>query len=580
MGHSRVNWSRLDEESFNSLAESLLVREHSTDGQTAMAVDGRGGDGGIDIDVRAKRTDQLINIFQLKYFPEGFSGGHVKRRDQIKRSFNEAMKHEPPVWTLVVPRKVTVQERKAVRAMRKGRDVAVRFVTPTEMGLLLAKYPDIEERFTTDRAVELLAAVHRAEAALTKPGDLRSEVHRISDRLHGRSEYWGTSFALADDGTYVETYFAKRPDAVEREPLGLSFELGFTADDDDLQVQLETAMKFGVTQSVVLPARVIQSFEKIGPEWFREELADIEIQLRPDEAAHEARRVRVELRNAEGRSVANLRGSTVTSARGYAGMTFEAALEGGMTQRWTLPSDRDESGSVTFMTDFIGSTAREIRRALRFIAAGSEATTLTLSLDDLPPILLTFPGPLDLAPDVGFIDFIDDLCFLEDHFDVPLRLAPDVDSTDVVWARVMRLLVEGNAVAHPYDGSFGGTLNGSMDEGLRLLLTEGTAVVATSEGFGLQIFGELLEIPDIAYYAHHVVVDDAAEILRAVEGGNGADRKIALRPVDALPWVIYSPTRLEGAGRENVVTQPWNITGMPEHAGYSRLPNRANKSIE
>lgn len=206
MSEGRINWSRIDEATFNDLAEALLVRDLTTPGQIAMAVDGRGGDGGIDVDVRAKRTDQLIGIYQLKYFPEGFSGGHVKRREQIKKSLLEALKHDPPVWTLVVPRKVTVQERKAVRKMRAGHRATIRFITPTEMDLLLAKYPDIEERFTTDRAVELLRAVHRAEAALVKPDDLHAEVLRMSDRLHGRSEYWGTSFAIEPNGTYTETY--------------------------------------------------------------------------------------------------------------------------------------------------------------------------------------------------------------------------------------------------------------------------------------------------------------------------------------------------------------------------------------
>jgi hypothetical protein len=456
MGDSRVNWARMDEETFNALAESLLVREYSTDGQIAMAVDGRGGDGGIDIDVRAKRTDQIINIFQLKYFPEGFSGGHVKRREQIKRSFNEAMKHDPPGWTLVAPRNVTVQERKAVRALRNGRRVLVRFITPTEMDLLLAKHHDIEERFTTDRAVELLAAVHRPEAALTKPSDLHSEVRGLSDRLHGRSEYWGTAFSLADDGTYVETYFPKRPDSAEREPLGLNLTLGFTADDDELQSQFESAMKFGIAQPVALPARVIQSFSRTGPDWFREELADIEIQLRPADEDHEPRAMRVELRNSEGRALASLRGKTVSSAQGYGGMTFQAELEGGMTQRWTLPSDQNDSGNVTSTVDFVGSTAKEIRRVLRFIAAAEKATALALSFDGLAPIVLTFPGPPDLVPDRRFVGLIEDLHFLEDHFDVPLRLSSDLDRTDVVWARVMRMLVEGYAVAHPFDGTFRG----------------------------------------------------------------------------------------------------------------------------
>jgi hypothetical protein len=88
------------------------------------------------------------------------------------------------------------------------------------------------------------------------------------------------------------------------------------------------------------------------------------------------------------------------------------------------------------------------------------------------------------------------------------------------------------------------------------------------------MFGELLELPDIAYYSHPAVADNAKGILQALADGKGAGKKLALRPVNGLPWVIYSPTHLEGAGREKVITQPWGIDGIPEHPGYERLPNR------
>ncbi len=291
MVRSKVDWARIDAATFNQLAESLLVREHTGNGLVAMAVDGRGGDGGIDIDVRVERTGQLTAIFQLKYFPEGFSGGHRKRRDQIKGSLEAALELKPPVWTLVVPRNVTVPERKAVNAMRKGRKVLIRFVTPTEMDLLLAKHPDIEARFTVDQAVELLSAVHRAEAALAKPGDLRSEISRMTGRLNGRSEYWGTSFTVGEDGSYVETYYPKRADAMDREPLGADFTLGFTKDDAVIQRQFESAMKFGAIENIVLPTRIVRSFAKTGPDWFREELEEIEIHLGPAGGQHEPTQV-------------------------------------------------------------------------------------------------------------------------------------------------------------------------------------------------------------------------------------------------------------------------------------------------
>lgn len=92
----------------------------------ALAIDGRGGDGGIDIDVRVEGTGQLTEILQLKWFPEGFSKLFSPRKEQIKKSFERAMAHNPDVWTLVVPANLTTNERKSVLALRKDRNVLIR----------------------------------------------------------------------------------------------------------------------------------------------------------------------------------------------------------------------------------------------------------------------------------------------------------------------------------------------------------------------------------------------------------------------------------------------------------------------
>lgn len=576
MSQRRIIWPKLDEVTFNDLVESLLVREFTREGMVAMAVDGRGGDGGIDVDVRARRTQQLIHIFQLKYFPEGFSGGHLNRRSQIRGSLREALKltRPPPVWTLVVPRKVTVKERQAVRKMRKGHPVRIEFMTPPELDDLLAKHPDIERRFTIDREVEILSVFRREGAALVKAGDLRSELGLMSDRLHSRSEYWGTAFSVGPDGTPVESFFPKRADASEREPLGINLTLGFSPDDNDLKKRFEMALKFGPIESVKLPARVIKSLEKVGPEWFSETLEGIALQVGPAGNAHLPLPVRVDVRDKSERVRATLRGTTTALAAGYGGTTVDVKLEGGVSQRWMLPSSVKESGSVTFETNFIGASAREIRRALRFLERADGEGVFGLSVDGAEPILLTFDPSHDSPHDPRFVAFIDDLCFLEDHFELSLHLPTRTDKSDLLWARIMRLLLEGHATAHPYNRTYGATLDGTRNPGLDVLLNEGQAVVIQESSFALQLFGETLEIDRVAYYSHHVLVDEAAAARDALAAGTAAGMKISLRPIDGLPWVIYAPEALEASGRTTVITQPWGLEGLREHPGYGHLPNR------
>lgn len=44
----------IDEKDFNDIVEALLVREYTREGLEAHALSGRGGDDGIDVEVRSK----------------------------------------------------------------------------------------------------------------------------------------------------------------------------------------------------------------------------------------------------------------------------------------------------------------------------------------------------------------------------------------------------------------------------------------------------------------------------------------------------------------------------------------------
>lgn len=77
-----MDWATIGQELFDRIVEALVQRVYDDTTWDVRPIDGRGGDDGIDIECLHK-TSGHRHVHQLKYFPEGFSGKHVKRRDQI-----------------------------------------------------------------------------------------------------------------------------------------------------------------------------------------------------------------------------------------------------------------------------------------------------------------------------------------------------------------------------------------------------------------------------------------------------------------------------------------------------------------
>lgn len=73
MGDELVNFTKLSREKFDRVVEALLLAEYGVNGAHVQVIDGRGGDDGIDVGVW-DADDNVVHIFQLKHYPEGFSG--------------------------------------------------------------------------------------------------------------------------------------------------------------------------------------------------------------------------------------------------------------------------------------------------------------------------------------------------------------------------------------------------------------------------------------------------------------------------------------------------------------------------
>lgn len=561
---SRINWRNISENDFNETVEALIVRDRTEGGLVAQAIDGRGGDGGIDIDVKVAKTGQLIEILQLKWFPDGFSGVRVKRREQIKESFKSAMVHQPAVWTLVVPANLTIPERQSVYALKKNHKVRIRLIGSAELNNLLAKYPKVHDWALRDAARDLLSIVGREKATLSKPGDLAAEVKNLADRSDAISPYWGFNFS-SRDGVTSEQLYAKRGDAMEREPLSLSLETEFGPEDDELRREFEDSLDYGVTKRLILPSHVVSSFTKEGPEWFAGEVGPGELHILPPQDNSRDIRIDATSFDADGKRLAAVSARKGRFVAGSLGGTLEFSTPGGLSLRWRLPKTSGE-GSVQVDFEPEGHSALDVRKALGFVSTLHLAAKFLVAIDGQVSELVLSGHSSSPVGDPEITELVEDLAVIEVKtgvtFAFPTFLPPALDR---VWARIIRRILEGGYVALPNTDGFNVTLQGSGGETIERVLLEGGAIVISSEEWALEFLGETVFVGHVAMYHSNVRADSGAEHVEALRAGNGAGRRVSFRSASGTPAVIYMPGHPDA--KESVVAEPWRLTGIREHAG-------------
>lgn len=121
-----VPWETLGQPLFDRLINAFVYRKHSDTGDTVEVIEGRGGDGGLDLLVLA--AGGRVIVYQLKYFPEGFDGRFGDRRQQITKSFDRAISTRPDLddavqyaWGREFPRPNTTLYKATVNKWECGR---------------------------------------------------------------------------------------------------------------------------------------------------------------------------------------------------------------------------------------------------------------------------------------------------------------------------------------------------------------------------------------------------------------------------------------------------------------------------
>lgn len=270
----RIRWEDLNSDSYEDMVAVLLSRLHPD----CQRIDGKGGDGGRDVQIVALGGCQIVQAFELKSFTGRMT---PSRRQQVKRSLKRAANLKPPCWVLVVPIDPTPKEWKWFSYLKQEYDFELIWRGKTWLDEKMSMFPDIQRYFVKNAAEEtfhLLAQLREEEAMITTAPIALQRLQKLRQRLNEIDPYfryelstgvsaWGSSpvgviMSVIIKHMRVDVY-EKYVDALKDRPITTNVELKFGPGDEVLRESIQSAVDYG--HSVTIPSGAIAGFTVDAP---------------------------------------------------------------------------------------------------------------------------------------------------------------------------------------------------------------------------------------------------------------------------------------------------------------------------
>lgn len=572
-----LDWDSLGQPKFDRVVEALIRHRF---GETVRAVNGIGGDEGIDIEVVL--DGGRLWILQLKYFPEGFTSVYRARRTQISRSFKTASKHSPAKWSLVVPRVCNNSEDRFVKNLNGGKKPPViDIIDRDDLDGWLADAPQIERwalRNATSELREMARDFSQEKAALLGGmPDLAARVDNLGRLADSADLDWQVGIANSDDATSI-TIRPRHRDAAARNPINFTVELDQLG-EDHAQLQQELLRTFGYAPSgrLRIPGEVVRSVRFGGPDFIAGDYPPglVEIVSPPTGPAVGQRlEIRAYL---DDDLVASFEGRITHAAPGQIGGSIEATLcSGNLDVRLRLPHDIEPA--ATSGSDFpppgldlrlnygtvrpsiveeVLSTYRVLSFAgrLKFFVNGDFLATVAMhghqTAEEYDEDLLAIE------------QFAYDLDVVQRHtnffFDIPDELHPG----DRVMLRVARLLIEGHIVASPRARVFTAGMTGVDTPEIRAPLLEPQSIVWPAGPYAVEIAGRELIIGEVYAVHPQVTAINGDEAIAALDAGRADGFQVRFRPGnDPYFYLTLANEPPEQIPRRNLAQ--WSLSGVKQ----------------
>jgi hypothetical protein len=532
-GVSGVDWRALGRDTFNDIVDILLSREYRTRGH---AVNGRGGDEGIDYDV-----DDSKIIFQYKFFCDGFPG-NSSRRTQTKRSFKKAMTHDPDEWILVVPATVTPSERLFVTGLGKGKRVKISIRDQVWLTNQLIENPDVAEHYRFSSDLDYIYA--KGERFKNNPivrdtHDVADRIRSLRDSIDTADPNWAIDFHAAE-GQITQVLRPKDPGAPDRAPINISFTTELRIDSPEAE-ELEKAQAFGYTKPIVLSGDMIKDFTISGPRLLgatNGPVLRLEFHPLPDEASPWKPSEMV-LCDGEGEQLGMFLGETRLLAEGQQGFTLQSKVGRHVEITFRCPRDLVNGGADFTIQDLGGAPVSEVFDTADFMIQLAAATTLEIRTEQNRVALMDISGRAagsELTEGFGEIRAIaEDLRIIETATRARFRYPSELKVIDRIMIRNLRLMLEGHCVAHPTATRMTVTLNGEWDADLEQLFTTEVGWLMHTQDVGeLTILGQAIRLPHLSGAAAvSLEQDEVDEIRAAFTAGTAAGHEVNFR---VRPW--------------------------------------------
>lgn len=558
-----VEWEKIGRDRFDRIVEALLEREYSTHPtMSAHAIDGRGGDGGIDVDIVDRATEETVGTYQLKYFPGGMSGGFTKRRAQVKRSMAAAARIPTLTeWVLVLPRNPTKPEKVAVRAMRPaGSTFSVKVMGRAWLDGLDAKHPDIARSILRDETKALLAQDHLEHVLPDTPGALASRFKGLSEVADGLSENWGLRVTSSTNSQLVEV-FPKRTDAQEREPIGIRFNTAFGTVHKDLEQQFTTGVDYGFLEPVSLPPEVVADFDFTGPDWVKPGGGEL-IGVTVGSAQHSPRKVELRVVSNTGATLASLVGQTTARDVGKKGGSIRASFSQGLD--FVLRADAvGRAVNLQFTFSLVDISASEAKKAVRFGDAVFEGD-VEIAFDGGKPMRLGehVTGKSNWTPITDYYrQLIDDLVEIEREFDLTIPVPNELTGKQRIDIRVLKLLLDGYCVWLP--GNYDVEIPVNQSDPAKWLIEGSTGASLWTDGHEFEVVGHKLYVGPIGFALTNMVVADKTAARAVLDADFDPDARIGLTPSSTGFSAAWLPIRRRARGR-SLTPVGWAIPDFDE----------------
>lgn len=536
-----IDWDRLDQPRFDRIVEVLVYRRLQG---KVRAVNGRGGDGGIDIQIIDE--DDRLWILQLKYFPEGFSGGFTPRRQQIKASLDSAVNnHDPDKWSLVFPGTLTPGEHEFVTGLSPGPRPAIeRTIDRTMLDSWLADDPTLDAFLQRNPTTELerLARLYSQErsALLDGASDLFARVQALGDVIDSTDEDYTADFHRSGD----EVSLVVRPQHPGARPTTIGVELRpFTNEDAELREHLDRTIGYGTSDPVRIPQQAVESIHIEGPRIVEGKHPPADIELHPaSNTPGVGKPLEIRIVDENGATAASFESTITHAAPGPLGGSIETALcDGRMRVRFRLPHQLEPvitavsspgadlnydigSARPAAVAEVLG-TARYLRTAhkIALYIDGEHAATV----GGISPVTIGEYGLDELI----FEQYADDLAIIQSHTNIYFPMPTTVTPNERIAARVARHLINGEIVASPSAPIFALTLSGEQTPDLRdRLQAPRFAVWPVAEPHTVTIGGRRLVIGDVYVIHPRATAVNADAAIAALDAGCAAGFQVHYRP--------------------------------------------------